>query len=78
MLDHMSSVHGVEDQSTNDFPQHFMFRDESQPSHSVPLSDGTVLNPELRLNCRFCDEKFTSRSDLKRHISEIHEGNKPQ
>ena len=79
MLDHMSSVHGIGDQQptiANDFPQHFMFSEET-----TTTENRSNINPELRLNCKFCDEKFTSRSDLKRHISEIHElyeGNSPQ
>ena len=73
MLDHMSSVHGVEDQSTNssnDFPNHFMFSEETKASHSV-FPD---INPELRISCHLCNETFTRRSDLRRHVSDIHEG----
>ena len=36
-----------------------------------------IMPGETKIPCHLCDKTFTRRSDLKRHILNIHEGIKP-
>lgn len=80
MLDHMSSVHGIGDQQptiANDFPQHFMFSEETTTtttenrSNINPTTPLTLTGPKP-FKCNKCMAEFAQIWELREHFDIMH------